>query len=60
MQVAVGEATARPAELMEAVGRAGSRPEAITAVAQLLQIDDTLASNVLDLRLWDFLGQLRD
>jgi hypothetical protein len=57
MQDAVARARQQPAAVIEVVGTSASREEAAAALGELLDIDHRLAEGVLDLRVFDFLGQ---
>jgi hypothetical protein len=59
MQTAIAEARKRPSDVIDVVGRAATRDEAIANLAEMFDIDDSLAAGLLELRVEDFLGRLR-
>jgi hypothetical protein len=59
MQDAVTRARKRPVEVIEAVATCGSREQAAAALADLLDVDERLAEQLLDLQVAEFLGQLQ-
>ena len=54
---AVERARDRPVEVMTVVSASGERPDAVAALASLLEIPADLADQLLDLRLSEFLGR---